>query len=102
VNYIYAYALIAYLAAGCVAFLMYDRFVYRKLNRRINGYSAAMSMDDWHRVNRCTALFQVDSWLTLFLFAALAYFLWPVVLMIMEVKRHIANRILKKYGRDQK
>lgn len=98
----YIYAMIAYMAAGYVAILMYDRFVYRKLNRRIIEYSPVMCMYDWHRANRCTVLLRVDSGLTLLLFSSLAYFLWPVVLMIMEVKRHIANRILKKYGRDQK
>lgn len=90
-----------YLLLGVGTIYFYDATAYRNLRKRLTGSMIRMSVNDWDKVYDCTYLMKVDSQALAIIFLIAALILWPVTLIIMEVKRHIAYRILKKYRRDK-
>lgn len=90
-----------YLLLGIAMIYLYDLMAFRKLRIRAHSHGFRMTVEDWDKVYDCTYLMKIDSQALAVILSIVALILWPVTLSIMEVKRHIANHILKKYRRDE-
>ena len=92
---------ILYALTGVVCVFLYDLLVYKKLYQKIVENAIRMSIGDWDKAYDCAYLMRVNSQPLSVIFSVLALLLWPATLIVMEIKRHIACRIMKKYRRDE-
>ena len=82
-----------------MAIYFYDRFVYRKACDKFRSFAIVMSTDDWKKAMDCMKIIEINNGFFAVIASVIAFILWPIILVVMEVKRHIANKIFKKYRR---